>query len=109
MNLIETLNKLRQDIQTWVGNNIRALDSRKSNIDHSHDYNDLSNTPNIQDDGSDRYVITDKSGNVIASFDANGLTTTGLHVDGQNVTDTYILNVDSSIFDFDTSELISAK
>ena len=29
MNIIETLNKLRQDIQTWTGNNLRALNDKK--------------------------------------------------------------------------------
>ena len=48
MNLIQTLNKLRQDIQTWVRNNILALAERKADVDHAHDYSELENTPNIE-------------------------------------------------------------
>lgn len=63
--------------------------------DFSGSYNDLTNAPNITEDESNNYVIVDNSGNIIARFDANGLTTTKVTIDGVDIKD----RVDTHIAD----------
>ena len=37
MNILEAMKQLRDDIKTWVSNNIRALAASKADVDHTHD------------------------------------------------------------------------
>ena len=50
-------------------------------VSGTNDYNELLNTPNITDDGSDNLVVADKNGNKIFQVDASGATTTGVFAD----------------------------
>lgn len=133
MNILNALKQLRDDMKTWVTNNLNALnvkidektipidselDSESINpvqnqaitkeidsinnrvgntsvatqisnaIDKipifSGDYNDLTNAPNIFEDGSGNMIITDESGNIVASIDASGISATA--VMAQNIT-----------------------
>ena len=99
----ETLNTHTNNNDVHVTPDEKSVWNAKS--DFSGDYNDLNNKPNISDDGSDVYNITDKDGNVIASFSADGLRTTvvmvdELFVDGQTVvTEEYINEVITPITD----------
>lgn len=52
-----------------------------SKSDFSGDYNDLTNKPNISDDGSGEFVIADENGNKIFQVDGDGITTTKVTVD----------------------------
>lgn len=91
MNLIQTLNKLRQDIQTWVSNNIRAViqklrDHESDSEAHQdirdsivRDYNELANAPDIREDHSGAVLYTDEDGNIIARVDDSGLETTRIN------------------------------
>jgi hypothetical protein len=53
----------------------------------SGSYNDLTDKPNITDDGSDAYLIADKSGNVIAKIDAAGIHSVDMTIDGLSIKD----------------------
>lgn len=89
MTIIETFIQLRDDIKTWVTNNLRALNEKVDNIEgFSGDYNDLTNKPEILEDSSDSFIIADSSGNVILDIDAEGLKTTAVSINGEDVSQT---------------------
>lgn len=132
MNLLQALKQLRDDIKTWATNNFNALnakiDEKTIPIDNkldltsmnpvqnkvvasainnipkfSGDYNDLTNAPNIAEDGSGNIVITDESGNIIFKADADGIHTTSLTLNGVSAaTETY---VDDAIANIDIPEV----
>lgn len=112
MNILDSFIQLRDDIKSWVTININALnekiDSKTLPIDNkldsssinpvqnkvitnaisniprfSGDYNDLTNAPNITEDGTGNMVIADKSGNIIFKADADGMHTTSLSLNGE--------------------------
>lgn len=112
MNILNALKQLRDDIKTWVTNNLNALNAKidaktipidselsststnpvqnkviKKAIDNipkfSGDYNDLTNAPNITEDDSGNMVIVDESGNIIFKADAEGIHTTAVSLDGE--------------------------
>ena len=109
MTIIESLIQLRDDLKTWVTNNLNALnvkiDEKTISIDDSLnntstnpvqnkviteainniDYDNLNNKPNILDDGSDSFIISDKAGNIILNVDAEGLKTTAILINGEDV------------------------
>ena len=51
----------------------------------SGDYNDLTNAPNISEDGSGNMVIADEQGNVVFKVDENGAHSTALTIGGEDV------------------------
>lgn len=112
MNLLDTLKQLRDDLKTWVTNNLNALnakiDEKTIPIDKelsststnpvqnktvtnainniprfSGSYNDLTDAPNIAEDDSGNMVIADESGNIIFKADANGIHTTAVSLNGE--------------------------
>lgn len=86
MTIIETFIQLRDDIKTWVTNNLVALNNKVENINNfSGDYNDLTNKPEILEDSSDSFIIADNAGNVILDVDAEGLKTTAVSINGEDV------------------------
>lgn len=134
MTILETLVQLRDDLKTWVTNNLNALNSKIeektipidnelsststnpvqnkaisaeisslnnlvgntpvatqistaiANQEHfSGDYNDLTNAPNISEDGSGNMVIADEDGNIIFKADADGIHTTDVEVAGTSL------------------------
>lgn len=114
MTIVETLIRLRDDLKTWVANNIAAktepiseevdllntlvgdtpVSDQIANAINSQelfsgDYNDLENAPNIIEDNSGDVVISDSAGNVILKVDAEGVHTTAVEIDGEDVK-TYI-------------------
>ena len=79
MTILETLIQLRDDMKTWVTNNLVALNSKVDKLNNfSGDYNDLKNKPNVLDDDSDSLNVADPNGNIIFTVDGNGITTTGV-------------------------------
>jgi hypothetical protein len=71
----------------------------------SGDYNDLTNAPDITDDGSDNMVITDEAGNIIFKADADGIHTTAVSIDGEaaateKYVDDAVANIDIPEVDF---------
>lgn len=58
-----------------VSTKITELEARPK---FSGDYNDLTNKPNIADDGSDNLTIVDPNGNPIVRVDADGVHTTNI-------------------------------
>lgn len=122
MNLLNVLRQLRDDIKIWVTNNINALNAKidektipidgelsststnpvqnkviKDAIDNiptfSGDYNDLTNAPDISEDGSGNMIIADESGNIIFKADAEGIHTTAVSLNGEAAaTETYVDN-----------------
>ena len=124
MNILDALKQLRDDIKTWVANNLNDLNKRltKSINDipkFSGDYNDLTNAPDISEDGSGNMIITDESGNIIFKADADGIHTTAVSLDGETAAtekyvDEAVANVDVDLTgyateDFVTSAVESAK
>jgi hypothetical protein len=109
MNILDTLKQLRDDIKTWVGNNLNDLNTRLTrsinNIPKfSGDYNDLTNAPNIIEDDSGNMTIADESGNIIFKADADGIHTTAVSLNGEAAaTEKYVneavANVDISDID----------
>lgn len=88
MNILDVLKQLRDDIKTWVANNLNDLNTRLTkainNIPKfSGNYNDLTDAPNITEDESGSMVITDESGNVIFKADADGVHTTAVSLNGE--------------------------
>jgi hypothetical protein len=112
MNILDALKQLRDDIKTWVTNNLNALNAKidektipidselsststnpvqnkviKDAIDNiptfSGDYNDLANAPDISEDGSGNMIIADESGNIIFKADADGIHTTAVTINGE--------------------------
>jgi hypothetical protein len=53
-------------------------ESWNAKSEFSGNYNDLTDAPNIHDDGSGEVVYTDKDSNIIAKIDANGFETTNV-------------------------------
>lgn len=137
MNILETLVQLRDDLKTWVTNNLNALnakiDEKTIPIDNelsatstnpvqnkvinaeisslsdlvgdksvatqistaianqdlfSGDYNDLTNAPNITDDGSNDLNIIDNDGNIIVRVNSTGIHTTEIEVNDIKVGET---------------------
>lgn len=112
MNILNALKRLRDDIKAWVTNNLNALNEKidektipiddelsststnpvqnkviKKAIDNiptfSGDYNDLTNAPDISEDGSGNMIIADESGNIIFKADAEGIHTTAVSLNGE--------------------------
>ena len=82
------------DINKRVGNTSVStqISNAVNNIPKfSGDYNDLTNAPNITEDGSGNMVITDESGNIIFKADADGMHTTALSLNGEAAaTESYV-------------------
>ena len=127
MNILQALQKLRDDIKLWATNNFEALsekidkktfpvddklDSTSANpiqnkavanaINNiprfSGDYNDLTNAPNITEDDSGNMIIADESGNIIFKADADGIHTTALSLNGEiAATEAYVDEAVASI------------
>lgn len=132
MNILDTLKQLRDDIKTWVTNNLNALNAKidektipidselsststnpvqnkviKKAIDNipkfSGDYNDLTNAPDISEDDSGNMMITDESGNIIFKADADGIHTTAVSLNGEAAaTEKY---VDDAVANIDIPEV----
>lgn len=112
MNILNALKQLRDDIKTWVTNNLNALNAKidektvpidselsststnpvqnkaiKKAIDDiptfSGDYNDLANAPDISEDGAGNMIIADESGNIIFKADTDGIHTTAVSINGE--------------------------
>lgn len=112
MDILNAFKQLRDDLKTWVTNNLNALnakiDEKTIPIDSelsatstnpvqnkaitnainniprfSGDYNDLINAPNIIEDESGNMVIADESGNIIFKADADGIHTTTVSLNGE--------------------------
>jgi hypothetical protein len=120
MNILNALKQQRDDIKTWVTNNLNALNGKidektipidselsststnpvqnkaiKKAIDNiptfSGDYNDLTNAPDISEDGSGNMIIADESGNIIFKADAEGIHTTAVTINGEKAaTEKYV-------------------
>jgi maltodextrin utilization protein YvdJ len=132
MNILETLVQLRDDLKTWVTNNLNALnakiDEKTIPIDKelsatstnpvqnktitnainniprfSGSYNDLTDAPNIAEDDSGNMIITDESGNIIFKADAEGIHTTAVSLNGEAAaTEKY---VDDAVANIDIPEV----
>lgn len=131
MNILDALKQLRDDIKTWVTNNINALnakiDEKTIPIDSelsststnpvqnktitnainniprfSGSYNDLTDAPNITEDESGNMVIADESGNIIFKADTDGIHTTAVSLNGEAAaTEKY---VDEAVANIDIPE-----
>lgn len=138
MNILDTLKQLRDDIKTWVTNNLNALNTKidektipidselsststnpvqnktiKKAIDNipkfSGDYNDLTNAPNISEDDSGNMIIADESGNIIFKADADGIHTTAVSLNGEAAaTEKYVDDAITKIPTPDVSGQINA-
>lgn len=103
MNILDAFKQLRDDIKTWVTNNLndlnRTLTKSINNIStFSGDYNDLTNAPDISEDGSGNMVITDESGNIIFKVGADGIHTTAASFNGKAAaTEKYVDDAIASI------------
>lgn len=92
MTIVEALIQLRDDIKTWVANNLEALNTKIDNkSEFSGSYNDLTDAP-VVDDGSGSLYIADSAGNVVMQVDENGVTTTNvdtqtISINGQDASD----------------------
>lgn len=143
MTVLEALVQLRNDLKTWVTNNLNALNSKieantvpidselskesknpvqnkvvSENIQTLHDligedsvssqiseaiedlstfsgdYNDLINAPDIIEDKSGDLIITDEKGNIIFKADKDGIHSTSLQLQGENIKSTLEQKVD---------------
>ena len=131
-NILQILIQLRDDLKTWATNNFNALnakiDEKTIPIDNeldsnstnpvqnkavtnainnipkfSGDYNDLTNAPNIAEDGAGNMVIADESGNIIFKADTEGIHTTALSLNGETAaTEKY---VDDAIAEIPTPDV----
>jgi hypothetical protein len=120
MHILEALKQLRDDIKAWVTTNLNALNAKidektipidselsstsknpvqnkvvKKAIDNipkfSGDYNDLTNAPDISEDGAGNMIIADESGNIIFKADADGIHTTAVSLNGETAaTEKYV-------------------
>ena len=120
MDILNVLKQLRDDLKSWVTNNLNALnakiDEKTIPIDNkldetstnpvqnkviseainniprfSGDYNDLINAPNITENEAENVVIADGEGNIIFKVDADGTHTTALTLNGEKAaTETYV-------------------
>lgn len=132
MNILNALKQLRDDIKTWVTNNLNALNAKidektipidselsststnpvqnkaiKKAIDNiptfSGDYNDLTNAPDISEDSSGNMVIADESGNIIFQADKDGIHTTAVSIKGETAaTEKY---VDAAVANIDIPDV----
>ena len=69
----------------------------------SGDYNDLTNAPDISEDGLGTMIIADESGNIIFKADADGVHTTAVSINGEAAaTEKY---VDEAISNIDIPEV----
>lgn len=134
MQILDALKQLRDDIKTWVTNNLNTLNAKidektipidselsststnpvqnkaiKKAIDNiptfSGDYNDLTNAPDITEDGSGNMIIADESGNIIFKADAEGIHTTAVSLNGEaaateKYVDEAVANIDIPEVDF---------
>ena len=80
---IDSLNNLVGD--TPVATQISTAIASQEHF--SGDYNDLTNAPNISEDGSGNMVIADESGNIIFRVDEEGAHTTDVEIDGTSLAD----------------------
>lgn len=134
MNILEALVQLRDDLKTWVTNNINAINSKidektipidnelsaestnpvQNKIIHekieeintligdkpvatqistaiasqehfSGDYYDLTNAPNILEDEAGNMIVADEAGNIIFKVDTDGIHSTSLSLNGENI------------------------
>ena len=76
----------------------------------SGDYNDLENKPNITDNKSNDLEIADEAGNVIFKVNKDGIHTTALTLNGEDIQatiDTYVLTIDyEKLLAFNTAEIV---
>ena len=71
----------------------------------SGDYNDLTNAPNISEDGSGNMIIADELGNIIFKADAEGIHTTAVSLNGESAaTESYVDDAIENI-EFPTTDL----
>jgi hypothetical protein len=114
MQILDALKQLRDDIKTWVANNLNDLNKRLTktinNIPKfSGDYNDLTNAPDISEDGSGNMIIADESGNIIFKADADGIHTTAVSLNGETAaTEKYVDEAVANIPTPDVSGQINA-
>lgn len=138
MDILNVVKQLRDDIKTWVTNNLNALnakiDEKTIPIDNklsssstnpvqnkvvaeainniprfSGDYNDLTNAPNIAEDDSGSMIIADESGNIIFKADDEGMHTTALSLNGEAAaTEKYVDDAIAEIPTPDVSGQINA-
>ena len=104
MNIIEAIIKLRDDIKTWVTNNLKVIKDSQ----FSGDYNDLKNAPNISEDETENLVITDPYGNIIFRANAEGFETTTLKADNVILTNEEEVSVGEKLVEI-TDELSNHK
>lgn len=68
-------------------------------------YNSLTDKPNLVDDGSGEFIISDNSGNIAFKVDDQGTThVAALHINGQSAAVDYI-DYDANL-KFDTTEIV---
>lgn len=132
MIILDALKQLRDDLKTWVTNNLNALnakiDEKTIPIDNelsststnpvqnktitnainniprfSGSYTDLTDAPNIAEDDSGNMIIADESGNIIFKANADGIHTTAVSLNGETAaSQTY---VDEAIANIDIPEV----
>ena len=122
MNLINILQKLRDDIKSWVTTNLIVLNEKieqntvvvdtqldadsenpiqnktvvevyKTFLDNQNDYRQLLNTLDITDNCSNDITISDGNGNIIAKIDSNGIWTTQIILIDTNTNLPYKISV----------------
>jgi chaperonin cofactor prefoldin len=114
MQILDALKQLRDDIKTWVANNLNDLNKRLTktinNIPKfSGSYNDLTDAPDITEDESGDMTIADKSGNIIFKADADGIHTTAVSLNGEAAaTEKYVDEAVANIPTPDVSGQINA-
>lgn len=138
MNILNALKQLRDDIKSWVTNNLNVLNAKidektipidselsststnpvqnkviKKAIDDipkfSGSYNDLTNAPDISEDGTGNMVIADESGNIIFKADADGIHTTAVSINSEAAaTEKYVNDAIAKIPTPDVSRQINA-
>lgn len=100
------------DINKRVGNTSVATQISNAIAKQPHfsgDYNDLTNAPNISEDGAGNMLIADEPGNIIFKADADGIHTTALSLNGENAaTEAYVDNAIAAIPTPDVSGQIEA-
>ena len=79
---IDTVEIAIETLEAGVTANNTVIGELKN---HTHDFNDLTNKPNITDDESGEFNLADPSGNIIFKVDANGAHTTNLMLNGKDV------------------------
>lgn len=109
----QRLNQTIENLQNIIGDAPVSEQIAEAIAEQDHfsgDYNDLKNRPNIVEDESSDLCIADGSGNTIFKVDNNGIHTTALTLNGENIKnilDTYILSIDyDKLLAFDTDEIV---